>query len=83
MTNQCPQYLAGIASVNQKNSYTGKLLENLKKRKVNSSLKDTILGGDQADIQLVSKYDTRFWFLFCVIDIYSKGVKSPSAFQKV
>ena len=29
-------------------------------------------GADLADMQLISKFNKGFWFLLCVIDIYSK-----------
>ena len=41
----------------------------LKKKKVYSGFKDKIWGADLADIQLISKFDKRFGFLLCVIDI--------------
>ena len=53
-------------------NYINQLLENLKKRKVYSSLKDNIWGVDLADIQLLSKFNKRFRFLLCVIDIFRK-----------
>ena len=36
------------------------------KRKVYSSFKDNILGGDLADMQLISKYNKGIGFLLCV-----------------
>ena len=42
------------------------------KRKVYSSFKDNIWGVDLADMQLLSKFNKRFRFLLCVIDIFSK-----------
>ena len=43
-----------------------------KKRKVHSSFRDNIGGVDLADMQLLSKFNKRFRFLLCVIDIFSK-----------
>ena len=40
--------------------------------KVNSSFIDNIWSADIADMQLISKFNQRFRFLSCVIDIYSK-----------
>ena len=34
--------------------------------------KDNIWGADLADIQLISKFNRRFRFLLCIIDIFSK-----------
>ena len=42
------------------------------KRKVYSAFKDNIWGADLADMQLISKFNKRFRFLLCVIDIFSK-----------
>ena len=42
------------------------------KRKVYSAFKDNIWAADLADMQLISKFDKRFRFLLCVIDIFSK-----------
>ena len=50
------------------------LFENLKKVKVYSAFKDNIWAADLADMQLISKFNKRFRFLLCVIDIYSKYV---------
>ena len=55
---------------------------------------DNIWGADLADMPLKSKFDKRFRFLFCVIDIYSKyawviplkdkkGITTTHAFQKI
>ena len=46
------------------------LLEN--KKKVHSTFKDNIWDADLADMQLRNKFNERFRFLFCVIDIFSK-----------
>ena len=48
------------------------IIRNLKKRKVYSPFIDNIWGTDLADMQLISKFNKEFWFLLCVIDIYSK-----------
>ena len=42
------------------------------KRKVHSPFIDNIWGVDLPDMQLISKFNRGFWFLLCVIDIYSK-----------
>ena len=65
-----------------------------KKRKVYSAFKDCIWAADLADMQLISKYNKRFRFLLCIIDIFSKypwvaplkdkkGVSIVNAFQSV
>ena len=59
-----------------------------------SSFRDNIWGEDLADMQLLSKFDKGFRFLWCVIDICSKyawiiplkdkkGVSIVDAFQKI
>ena len=48
------------------------IIRKFKKRKVYSSFKDNIWGVDLADMQLVSKFNKRFRFLLCVIDLFSK-----------
>ena len=47
-------------------------IRNFKKIKVRSSFIDSIWDADLADMQLISKFNKGFSFLFCVIDIYSK-----------
>ena len=42
------------------------------KRKVHSPFLDNIWGADLAEMQFISKFNKRFRFLLCVIDIYSK-----------
>ena len=53
-----------------------------------------IWGADLADMQLISKFNTGFRFLLCVIDIFSKyawvvslkdkkGISIVNAFQKI
>ena len=70
------------------------IIRKFKKRKVYSSFRDNIWGADFADMQLLSKFNKRFRFLLCVIDIYSryawvvpiknkKGVIIVNAFQKI
>ena len=65
-------------------------IRKFKKRKVQSLFIDNIWGADLADMQLISK----FIFLLCVIDIYSKyawvtslkdkkGITITNAFQKI
>ena len=64
------------------------------KREVYSAFKDNIWAADLADMQLISKFNKGFRFLFCVIDIYSKyawviplndkkGVSIVNAFQSI
>ena len=48
------------------------IIRKFKKRKVQTSFINNIWGVDLADMQLISKFDKRFRFLFCLIDIYSK-----------
>ena len=48
------------------------IIRKLKKRTVYSGLKENIWGADLADMQLISKFNKRFRFLLCVIDIFSK-----------
>ena len=48
------------------------IIRKLKKRKIYSGFKDNIWGADLADMQLISKFNKGFRFLFCVIDIFSK-----------
>ena len=48
------------------------IIRKFKKRKVYSGFKDNIWGADLADMQLISKFNKGFRFLFCVIDIFSK-----------
>ena len=66
----------------------------LEKRKLHSFFTDNIWDADFADIQLINKFNKRFRFLFCVIDIFSKypwgvslkdeqGITIINAFQKV
>ena len=73
---------------------TKPLMRKFKKRNVSSGFKDNICGADLADIQLISKFNKRFRFLFCVIDIFSKyarvfpikdkkGVNILDAFQRI
>ena len=48
------------------------IIKNFKKRTVYSKFKDNIWGADLADMQLISKFNKRFRFLLCVIDIFNK-----------
>ena len=50
------------------------IIRKLKKRKVYSAFKDNIWGAELADMQLISKFNKRFRFLVCVIDIFRKCV---------
>ena len=70
------------------------IIRKFKKRKVHSSFRDNIWGVDLADMQLLSKFNKEFTFLWCVIDMFSKyawvvplkdkkGVSNVNAFQKI
>ena len=48
------------------------VIRKFKKRKVHPTFIDNIWCVDLADMQLMSKFNKRFRFLLCVIDIYSK-----------
>ena len=63
-------------------------------RKVHSPFIDNIWGTDLTDTQLISKFNKRFRFLLCVIDIYNKyawaiplsekkGITITNGFQKI
>ena len=69
------------------------IIRKFRKRKVYSSFRDNIWGADLADMQLLSKFNKRFRFLLCVIDIFSKyawviplkdkkGISIANRFQK-
>ena len=71
-----------------------KVIKKFLKSTVYSKLKDNIQGADLADMQLISKFNKRFRFLLCVIDIFSKyawviplkdkkGISIVNAFQKI
>ena len=47
-------------------------IRKINKRKVHSPFLDNMWGADLADMQFISKFNKRFRFLLCVIDIYSK-----------
>ena len=49
------------------------IIKKINKRKVYSSFKHNIWVVDLADMQLLSKFNKGFRFLFCVIDIFSKN----------
>ena len=91
-----------LVSGNQNNISNKKLAEELhkpiirtfNKRKVQSPFIDNIWHADLADMQLISKFNERFRFLLCVIDIYTKyvwviplkdkkGITITDAFQKM
>ena len=69
------------------------IINKFKKCKVYSSFRDNIWGADLADMQLISKDNKGFLFLFCFNDIYGKytwvvllkdkGITITSAFQKI
>ena len=48
------------------------IIRKIKKRKVYSGFKDNIWGADLTDRQFISKFNKKFRFLLCVIDIFSK-----------
>ena len=48
------------------------IIRKFRKRKVYSSFKDNIWGVDLADMQSISRFNKRFRFLLCVIEIFSK-----------
>ena len=68
------------SGIKNKNIFNRELVEELRKsfirkinkRKVHSPFLDNIWGADLADMQLISKFNKRFRFLLCVIDIYRK-----------
>ena len=70
------------------------IIRKFKKRKVYSSFRGNIWGADLADMQLLSKFNKEFRFLFCVIDNFSKyawlvplkdkkGLSIVNVFQKI
>ena len=66
----------GLANNNKKvqlaNEIHKPIIKKFNKRKAYSSFKDNIWGVDLADVQLLSKFNKRFRFLLCVIDIFCK-----------
>ena len=48
------------------------IIRKFKKRRVYSSFKVNIWGGDLADIQLISEFNKGIKFLLCVINVFSK-----------
>ena len=48
------------------------IIRKFDKRKVLSAFIHHIWGADLADMQLISIFNKEFWFLLCVIEIYSK-----------
>ena len=48
------------------------VIRKFNKRKVHSPFIDNICGANVADMQLISKFNKRFRFLLCIINIYSK-----------
>ena len=48
------------------------IIRKFKRRTVYSRFKYNIWGADLADMQLMSKFNKRFRYLLCVIDIFSK-----------
>ena len=70
------------------------IIRKFKKRKVYSGFRENIWGADLADMQLISKFNEKFRFLLCVLDIFSKytwvvplkdknGITIVNAFQKI
>ena len=75
-------------------NFIKQLLENLKKRKVYSYLRDNIWGVDLPDMQSLSKYNKGIKYLLCAIDLFSKyawvvpikdkkGTSIVNAFKKI
>ena len=89
----------GVKSWNISNQELVKELHKLtikkfEKQKVYPSIKDNICAADLADVQLLSKFNERNWFLLLVIDVYSKynsvvslkgikGITIINAFQRL
>ena len=87
---------SGVAML-QNDQITNDLHKSIRKfikRKVYSSFKDNIWGADLSDMQLISKFNKEFRFLWCIIDIFSRyawvvplkdkeGVTIINAFQKI
>ena len=48
------------------------IVRKFEKRKVYSSFIDNMWGADLSDMQLISKFNKRIYFLLCVIDIFSQ-----------
>ena len=73
-------YQRGLASMVYKLDFNKELAKDLhkpiitkfRKRKVCSGFRDNMWGADLADMQLISKFNKRFRFLLCAIDIFSK-----------
>ena len=70
------------------------IIRKSEKRKVQSLFIDNIWHADVVDIQLISKFNKRFRFLLCLIDIFSKyawfiplkfekGITITNVFRKV
>ena len=70
------------------------IIRNFNEREVQSPFIDNIWGSNQADMQLISKFNKAICFLLCVIYIYSKyacfiplrdkkGITITNAFQKI
>ena len=68
-------------------------MENLKKRKVHSPFIGNVWGVDLTDMQLRSKFNDGYFFLFCVIVIFitytqviplkdNEAIRFTNAFQK-
>ena len=75
-------------------SFINQLLENFKKRKVYSSLRDNIWGVDLTDMPSLSKYNQGVKYLLYAIDLFSKyawvvpikgekGVSIVNAFKRI
>ena len=76
------------------NEFHKPIIRKFKKRKNYSGFKGNIWGADLADMQLISKFNKRFRFLQCLIDIFSKyvwvvplkdknGISIVNAFEKI
>ena len=70
------------------------IIKKFKKRQVYSTFKNNIWGADLADMIIISKFNKKFRFLLCAIDIFSKyawvvhlkdkkGLSIVNAFQSI
>ena len=84
----------GVKNENMTNQQLDEELHKPIISKVYPSFKDNIWGADLVDIQLISKFNKRFRFLLCVIDIYGKyawvvplkdkkGITIANTFQEI
>ena len=69
MLNQCP---SGLATRQLARELHKPVVKKIGKWKVYSCFKDNAWGVGYANMQLISKFNKRFYFLLCIIDIYNK-----------